>query len=320
MTDSSGQAAVVVCAYSEERWPDLAAAVASVQQQTVAPEEIAVVIDHNRSLFERAVSGFPGVLVLENYGPRGASGARNSGVAATRAEIIAFIDDDALAFPDWIEQLLAGFGAPDVLGVGGKAEPAWPCGRPSWFPEEFDWVVGSSYAGMPAVETPVRNLWTVNMAVRREVFDALSGFRTNFGKVGMRSSPEDTDFCLRALQCWPKGKWLYKPNARVRHSVPASRATWKYFLRRCYYEGCGKAHLARLVGSGVSLSAERKHAFLTLPRGMLRGLGQSVRTREVAGIGRAGAIAAGLALASTGYLAGSLFPRVLERPATRRFA
>ena len=81
---------------------------------------------------------------------RGISGARNSGIAAARGAIIAFLDDDAIAAPDWLEQLLAGYSSPNVLGVGGAIEPQWQGGRPRWFPPEFDWVVGCTYLGHAA--------------------------------------------------------------------------------------------------------------------------------------------------------------------------
>src|SRR5262245_11775286 len=100
---------VVICAYTEKRWDDLVAAVASVQQQSLSPRETIVVIDHNPALLDRVRAHMPDVIAAENTETRGLSGARNSGIAASRSSIIAFLDDDAIAMPDWLEQLIAGY-------------------------------------------------------------------------------------------------------------------------------------------------------------------------------------------------------------------
>ena len=57
---------VVICAYTEDRWDDLVAAVASVRHQTVPPHEIVVVIDYNPALLARAGAALDGVMVVAN--------------------------------------------------------------------------------------------------------------------------------------------------------------------------------------------------------------------------------------------------------------
>src|SRR5436190_14939245 len=94
---------VIICAHTEDRWNDLVAAVASVQQQTLSPKEIIVVVDHNPSLLKRAQEHLLDVVIVENRRTRGLSGARNSGIAVTKGNIIAFLDDDAIAEPHWLE-------------------------------------------------------------------------------------------------------------------------------------------------------------------------------------------------------------------------
>ena len=112
-------ASVVVCAYTEARWDELVAAVSSVQSQTVLPVEILLVIDHNDRLLQRARADLTGVVVLQNGNTNGLSGARNTGVKAARGSLIAFLDDDAVAAPDWLEVLARACDDPDVLGCGG---------------------------------------------------------------------------------------------------------------------------------------------------------------------------------------------------------
>jgi glycosyltransferase involved in cell wall biosynthesis len=149
---------VVICGYAEERWSDLAAAIESVRRQTVPAREIIVVIDHNSKLLLHARQCLRDVKVLENSNPPGASGARNCGAALVRGAIIAFLDDDAVAEPDWLANCLRHYHDPRVLGVGGALLPLWRGKRPRWFPEEFNWVIGCTYTGLPEATSAVRNL------------------------------------------------------------------------------------------------------------------------------------------------------------------
>jgi len=300
---SATDISVVVCAYTEARWSEMLAAVESLQAQTLPPREIILVIDHNPALFERSRQQFSGVTVIENREQRGLSGARNSGLAAARGEIAAFMDEDAYAAPDWLETLAGGYQDERVMGVGGAIVPVWASERPRWFPEEFDWVVGCTYLGManatPSEPAPVRNLIGCNMSFRRAVGEAVGGFRDGIGRVGSKPvGCEETEFCIRANGLFAEQHFLYMPAARVFHHVSANRATWGYFRARCYAEGVSKALIGRYVGRQSGLATERSYATRTLPLGVLRAL-------RYGNIRRAGAIVAGLLLTASGYAAES---------------
>jgi glycosyltransferase involved in cell wall biosynthesis len=292
-------ASVIIAAFSSERWEWLREAVASVAAQTSPALETIVVIDHNPDLLARARRELAAV-VIPNAGARGASGARNTGVAHSRGEVVAFLDDDAVATGNWLARLLAHFTDPGVVGVGGRLDPLWATARPRWFPGEFGWTIGVSYTGMPERTAPVRNVWASNMAVRRAAFDAAGGFREDFGKIGAVSRPEDTDLCMRVND----GAWLYDPDSAVSHRVPPQRTRFRYFLVRCYNEGRGKAGLAALNGTRTSTSDERGYAARVLPRAVLQGLAEALRG-DAAGALRGAAIIAGLAVAVAGFAVGS---------------
>jgi glucosyl-dolichyl phosphate glucuronosyltransferase len=300
---------VVICAYTDKRWDDLVAAVESVRVQTHAPEEVIVVIDHNPSLAERVWREIPHVTCVENHGRQGLSDARNSGLAVARGDVVAFLDDDAEAEPQWLSLLAESYADPAVVAVGGFAEPDWAEGRPSWFPREFDWVVGCTYRGMPEVASPVRNLIGCNMSFRREIFADLGGFTAGIGRLGTRPvGCEETELCIRIAQRRPGSVILFDPRALVHHHVPGSRGTWAYFRSRCYAEGLSKAAVAALVGAGEGLASERAYTTRTLPRGVVNGIAAGVRG-EAGGFGRAAAIVAGVSLATVGYGLGRLSPR-----------
>jgi glycosyltransferase involved in cell wall biosynthesis len=294
---------VIIAAFSMNRWKNLCEAVASVQAQAAPVLETIVVIDHNPCLLERARNELLGVTVLANDGGRGASAARNTGVATARAELVAFLDDDAIASPLWLEALLTHFAEPNVIGVGGRLDALWAISRPRWFPPEFDWVVGASYLGMPTSAKPVRNVWSNNMSIRREVFNMVGGFREDFGKVGARSRPEDTDLCIRAAAGHGNGTWIFEPMGAADHWVPVERATLRYFAYRCFNEGWGKAALAKFNGMESSMSSERFYTRHVLPSALARGLKEAFKGNASGGL-RNFALIAGFTAVVIGFLVG----------------
>ncbi|GAB1692126.1 glycosyltransferase [Krasilnikovia sp. M28-CT-15] len=296
------QVSVVIPCHTERNWDTMVRAVASaLGQRPVAPAEVVVVVDHNPVLFARAVSELTGVTVLENRFEPGASGTRNTGARHTTTPLIAFLDSDIAADADWLAQLIGPFADPEVVGTGGAIAAAWSRSRPSWLPDELLWAVGASYTGMPTSTAPIRNVWSASMAVRRDVFTSVGGFRDGFGKIGNRNRPEDTDLCLRMSEAG--GRWMYVPGAVVEHHVPLERSTFRFLMRRCYAEGRGKVQMARLLRGSRSLGAERSYLARTLPRAVLREASGAVRA---AGSGRAqhasraGTVVAAVAAAAVG--------------------
>lgn len=298
---------VIIAAYTQERWDSIVAGVASVLSQSPPPLELILAIDHNQGLAERARKHLDGVTVVESTEPRGASGARNSGVKNSGGEILVFLDDDQYAAPGWLRSLCTHFSDPDVLGVGGGITLAWPQDRPRWFPREFDWAVGGSYRGMPEVAAPVRNVWSGNMAIRRSTFDTAGGFRPGFGKLENSSRPEDTDLCLRVLDAFPSGHWQYEPLAEVAHIVPPERSTRRFFLNRCWSEGRGKAALATMNGVDASTASERRYATRVLPGAFLRETARGICRADTGALERAVAILLGVLYTAAGFAVGCAF-------------
>ena len=307
---------VVICAYTEDRWEDVLAAVESVRSQSRPAEEIIVVVDHNPALLGRLRPALPDVKVIPNSGYQGLSGGKNTGVAAARGDVVAFLDDDAMAEAEWLAVMAAGYDDADVAGVGGLTLPLWGGDVPRWFPEEFAWVVGCTYRGM--VKGPIRNLMGGNASFRRAVFDVAGGFRSGIGRAagGRPLGCEETEFCIRLRQAAPETVLLYDDGAVIWHRVPAERARFAYFRSRCYAEGLSKAMVTQSVGMGDGLASERRHALVALPRGVAYGLRAAV-TGDASGLGRAASIVAGLAFTTAGYAAGSIrrSPGPAGRPA-----
>ncbi|MDV9172800.1 glycosyltransferase family 2 protein [Streptomyces sp. W16] len=308
---------VVICVYTEDRWEDILAAVSSVRAQSRPALETLLVVDHNPALLDRLSREYKDlketgeVRVLANAGPRGLSAGRNTGIAVSRGEVIAFLDDDAVAEREWLRHFAEAYTDPKVMAVGGRTMPIWASGRrPAWFPEEFDWVVGCTYKGLPPGRVPVRNVLGGNASFRRTAFDAAGGFATGIGRDGDKRplGCEETELCIRLTRARPDAVLLIDDRAVIHHRVPEAREHFGYFRTRTYAEGLSKALVARSVGADKGLESERRYTTRVLPAGVARGLRDAVFARP-GGAGRAGAIVAGVFTAAGGYVVGSVRAR-----------
>lgn len=305
-------ASVAICAYATNRWYDLKSAVASVVGQLGDDDECVVVVDYNDELLAlaetefasvRSASGRAVVRVIPNACERGLSGARNTAIAESRGEVVAFLDDDATAGDGWLRRMMAELTEADVFGVGTAANPDWPAGeRPGWFPPEFDWVVGCSYRGLPTEPADVRNVFGVAMAFRREVFALAGTFSTDVGRIGLTPTGcEETELCIRLRLVRPDVMIKYLPDVAVTHRVTTPRVRPGYFLRRCLGEGRSKARVSRLVGADHALTSERTYVRSVLPRAFARELGRFLRG-NFDGLAAAAMMVLGLLLAGGGYV------------------
>jgi GT2 family glycosyltransferase len=301
---------VVICAYTQARWDDLSAAVASALSQPDATEVI-VVIDYEDALLARATNALTGprVRVVPNREKQGLSGARNTGVHESSSALVAFLDDDAEATATWLGELVGCMSSDDIVGVGGRAEPRWPNGAASsTLPPELLWVVGCTYVGQPTELSEVRNVIGCSMLFRRERLLAVGGFNLNTGRIGsIPLGGEETELCIKLRQADPSARILFQPLSIVNHRVSADRTTWRYLSRRSFFEGVSKSALSRDLGSDA-LSSERSYTTRVLPIGAIR---------QLAG-GRplgAAAIVLSLGAAAAGFVYGSLKVRRRSRDA-----
>jgi GT2 family glycosyltransferase len=303
---------VILCAATLDEWEHLRRAARSVREQTEAACEIIVVVDRCPALLKRAGFEFArlDVSVIPNRLEKGPSGARNTGAAEAHGDVVAFLDHDAAAHPDWIARLADHYEDPGVLGVGGLVEPEWEDGgRPRWFPAELDWVVGCSYGGMPASSTPVRRFVAANMSFRRTVLQESGGFSSALNRAGaIPPGCEDVELCSRVSQRNPGGILMYEPAAAVRHKIPRQRQTWTYLRSRCYAEGLSEARVARTARAVGTHTAERSYVRSAVAGGIWRSLADAGRGK-LAGLQAAIALITAVTVIRAGYLAGRVAGR-----------
>jgi glycosyltransferase involved in cell wall biosynthesis len=197
------------------------------------------------------------IVVSENCG---LSNARNAGVKSARGEIIAFIDDDAVADVNWLENLIKNYEDPMVVGVGGFIGPLWENGLPAWFPEELNWVVGCSYKGLPENRACVRNPIGCNMSFRKSVFEKVGYFRSDVGRFGKKLlAGEEPELSIRIYERISGAKIIFEPNAVVYHRVDRNRLSLRYLLKRAFYEGVSKGLISYSTQLSSSVLSAEDH-------------------------------------------------------------
>ncbi len=287
---------VVVCCYTERRRRLLDIAIAEIRAQLGPGDELVLVVDHNETLWADLAAAHPDAVVCANEGSRGLSDARNSGTAAARGDIVVFIDDDACPAPGALAAVRARCTDADVVAVGGAVVAQWDSPAPRWFPEEFGWVIGCDYRGLPGDGSAIRNPIGAAMAVRRDALTDIGGFSTRLGRRGtMPAGCEETLMGIDLRRRDPSSKILRDTTFGVTHAVTDDRARFVYFARRCYQEGRSKAILSELAGTGDALSSERRYTTRVLPSGVWR----HRRTPS-----RVGALVMGFVFTCAGYVSG----------------
>ncbi|WP_244332017.1 glycosyltransferase family 2 protein [Gordonia polyisoprenivorans] len=274
---------VVICCYTDDRMALLTRAIDAVTSQLCPADRLVVVTDHNDVLGDRVttlVRDLPARIdVVPNGQTRGLSGARNSGLRCATEDLVVFLDDDAVLRPGGLAEVRRAFRDPSILAIGGRVDAAWSgTGAPGWLPDEFGWVVGCDYRGIAPDCADIRNPIGAAMAVRRAELVEIGGFAGELGRVGdLPVGCEETLMGIELHRRFTDGRIVRRTGFAVDHSVTESRATLRYFLRRCLHEGRSKAVLRRMAGATDAFSAETSYVLRTIPTGVLRYLAQLLR-------------------------------------------
>lgn len=253
---SGEEISVIVCVYDLARWEQIRACLASLREQTHRPASVVVVVDGCPALAAALRESAHDVSIVELPENRGLSVARNAGIEQIKTPWVAFLDDDAVAEPTWLEHLDEARRATEALGVGGWVEPLYDGEVPNWFPPQLLWTVGCSHQGLPTRRSIVRNVFGGCALMSTVALRQLGGYDPSLGRRGdSAEGGEEADLCIRISRLDPTAKFLLEPSARIHHHVPQSRARVGYVLRRCYIEGRSKRILSRRLGAG-SLTSE----------------------------------------------------------------
>jgi glycosyltransferase involved in cell wall biosynthesis len=239
--DTNVKISAIICTHN--RSDLLPKAIGSLISQTITASNYEIIVVDNAST-DNTKLVCEGFLSLPNFryiyeSVSGLSVARNRGLVEAQGKYVAYIDDDAIASPHWLELLVQAFETvhPAPVSVGGKIYPIWEVEKPGWFPDEKKpYLTILDYGDEPLFITYPRILYGTNMAFVREALLAINSFRTDVGRCkGNLLSCEESDifskFARKRLPVY------YLPEASVEHLASKERLIKKWLYRRHYWQG-----------------------------------------------------------------------------------
>jgi len=242
-----------------DRLKDITELLDSIQVQSYRNIEAIIVAERMPQLAEKIRSyarekNYSSILVLYNQGEWGVSAARNLGIERASGEIIAFVDDDAILFPDWAAETAKAYIEDNsMIGLAGQILPLWQNEAMNWFPRDFYWIFSCTYWNWKD-PTEVRNGYGANISFRREAFAQCGLLATDLGIKGYGRGwqgigGEEAEFSVRVKHQTGK-RIVYHPSVRVRHKVYRYRLSNTFIRKRAYWEGYFKAKFSRHYRSG----------------------------------------------------------------------
>jgi glycosyltransferase involved in cell wall biosynthesis len=242
---------VILCTYSLDMYEHFREAAESVLSQSYDDLELVVVVDGTEVVHERVIEDYgdhDDVVVHCNEENVGLLESRNTGAELASGDVVAFIDDDAVADNEWVAALIDGYEEQDALAVGGKMVPDWVASKPRFLPDEFYWLVGVTHRGFADGPGWVRNTFGSNISFEMDVFLELGGFDTEIGgrKGDANLQGGETELCARLTAEYGEEVW-YNPDAIVAHKVFDYRTELWWLIDRAFWQGYSKRAMETLV-------------------------------------------------------------------------
>lgn len=255
------QISAIICTHNRDTY--LGAAIDSLLTQDFPNFEVVVVdnasSDRTKEVVESRLSD-PRLKYI--YEPvTGLSVARNTGATHSQSEILAYLDDDAIATPHWLSVLYAAYQEnPQLAIAGGKVTLIWPEGvtPPPWLSGNLAGNLGAYDLGETPIpiENPGLTPRGLNYSIRRSFLEQIGGFDPNLGRIGKKLlSNEELMMTELALKLgW---QVTYLPNALVAHNVAPERVNRRWFLNRSWWQGISECYREELAGRAGSVQLHR---------------------------------------------------------------
>ncbi|MBE9037121.1 glycosyltransferase [aff. Roholtiella sp. LEGE 12411] len=262
------QISAIICTHNRDIY--LGAAIDSLLVQDFAAEFEVVVVDNGSGDRTREVvkqrAGDSRLKYI--FEPTiGLSVARNTGARVARGNILAYLDDDAIASPGWLQVLYFAYQDNSQLAIaGGKVTLLWPQGiqQPRWLSPGLAGNLGAYDLGdsIIKIEQPGLTPRGLNYSIRRSFLEEIGGFDPQLGRVGKNLlSNEELQMTEFALQ---RG-WqvVYLPKALVAHNVAPERLQRSWFLNRGWWQGISECYREQLSGkAGIAQLQRGSERFL----------------------------------------------------------
>ena len=241
---------VVICSYNRAAY--IGAALDSLYHQTASKDDFEVIVVDNNSSdgTDEVVKTWraanpDGHFYYSTETKQGASFARNKGAALAKADWLCFMDDDAIATSDYIQNIIRHTQShPTVLGFGGKIIPKYIPEEPRWMSYYVSSLVGNfDYAPVACPFENGKYPLESNMILKKSAFDLVGGFNEAIpGVVGtLRIGGEGKELFYKVIALGEK--IYYDPSICVYHVVEVKKLTPEYMYRVA--SGIGRGERAR---------------------------------------------------------------------------
>lgn len=243
--------ALITVAVCTNQCPNRVAATAAALRALRYPRErldlVLALSGRETGARSRDFGDWPGRLLL--VPESGLSRARNAVVEQARGELVAFLDDDVVPAPDWLEALLAVLATFCADAVGGPVRAQLEEPIPPWLAGCFlPYLAVWRPAETPCLLRGDDHPRGANMAFRREAFRMIGPFDLSLGRRGRSLlACEETEWFARLRRAG--GRIAYAPAAEVRHRIARERLARGWMLRRICMQGASEALIARRAGA-----------------------------------------------------------------------
>ncbi len=259
---------IAICTY--RRFNLLKKCLESLKRQTVSQDELTIVVVDNSLSNDESISFRDALTGIKNldYVITDASGvayARNVAMERCHTDILAYIDDDAIAAPNWAEKILDAFSRYPAAGViGGKVNPIWEKTPAEWIRKThllhalavFDWGEEEIF-----VDNFHKWLVSANTAYRMAALRKCGGFNTSLGRKGDLLFAHEELATNIAIQTYGFDA-MYIPGIAVDHLIQAERTEKSWFISHALWEGASRVvyenHCPELDAKTLSESLNRE--------------------------------------------------------------
>ena len=262
------QLSIVICSYNRASY--ISDALDSLYTQTAGLNAFEVIIVDNNStdntaeVFSQWKSDHTnGSFTYITETKQGASFARNTGAAVTKGQWLCFMDDDAVATTNYVENILKHIETkPDAVGFGGRIIPKYIPAEPTWMSYYVSSLVGNfDYAPTACAFEHGKYPLESNMIVRKDVYDTIGGFNTALpGVVGtLRIGGEGKELFYKILAL---GHTIYyDPSICVHHVVEVKKLTSEYMYRVASGIGRGEQTRTKAISNGAYINKIIEYIF-----------------------------------------------------------
>ena len=243
---------IIICSYNRASY--ISGALDSLYHQSAGLDNFeAIIVDNNSTdntaeVFKQWRSSHAnGSFTYLTESKQGASFARNTGAEGAKGQWLCFMDDDAIANSNYVENIIKHIKTkPEAIGFGGRIIPKYIPSAPEWMSYYVSSLVGNfDYAPTACAFENGKYPLESNMIVKKDIYDSIGGFNTQLpGVVGtLRIGGEGKELFYKILAL---GHTIYyDPAICVHHVVEVKKLTPEYMYRVA--SGIGRGEKTRTL-------------------------------------------------------------------------